>query len=44
MLQSTFMLEQLSRQWPLARVADANRLRVRALLQIVRQDRKAPVR
>ena len=41
MLQSTYMLEQMGRQTQHERVADSNRVRVRALLNSVRKIRKA---
>lgn len=44
MLQSTYMLEQMGRQTQDERIADANRVRVRALLNSVRKVRKAPGR
>ena len=44
MLQSAYMLEQMSRQTQDERVAEASRVRVRALLASVRKDRKAPTR
>jgi hypothetical protein len=44
MMQNEYILEHVGRQLQLERVAEANRSRVRALLQSVRKVRKAPAR